>query len=113
VVRPQLDVFGLGRVAALHADSFALAVVIDALHEHAELDADALGIARPGAVRARAPRYLAERHGLDVVVRAKQVEELPHVLRGVGHDAHVTGPALREALVQDFHGSATSQAALL
>ena len=103
MVRPEFDVFGLGRVAALDANGFALAVVIDALHRNAELDAYALGLARPDAVRARAPRNLAEGHSLDVVLRAEQVEELPHVLRGVGHDTHVAGPALRETLVQDFH----------
>ena len=49
VVGAELDVLRLGRVAALDADRLAVAVVVDRLDVHAELDADALGVAAAAA----------------------------------------------------------------
>ena len=59
VVGAELDVLRLGRVAALDADRLAVAVVVDRLDVHAELDADALGVAAAAAAELAAARPAA------------------------------------------------------
>ena len=107
VVGAELDVLRLGRVAALDADRLAVAVVVDRLDVHAELDADALGVAAAAAAELAAARpaarHLPEGDALRVVVRAEQVEQLPHVLGVVGDEADVATATLRERLLENLH----------